>query len=257
MSELAATYLGGPTVLLEYAGLRILTDPTFDPPGRYPDPDGGQALVKTRGPALPPADVGPVDLVLLSHHHHEDNLDIAGRAFLATVPLTLTTQEGAAELGGTAIGLTPGEVHKAGAVTVTATRSLHGPDGVAELLGPVIGFTLQAPGEPTVYLSGDNASLAVVREVVDAVGGVDLAVLHAGAARVAEIDADLTFGSVEAAKAAVILAAQQIVGVHTEDWEHFSQSRAQLEEAFAAADLAEVLVSTPRGERVVLAVGTL
>jgi hypothetical protein len=43
--------------------------------------------------------------------------------------------------------------------------------------------------------------------------------------------------------------------VHTEDWEHFSQSRAQLEEAFAAADLAEVLVDTPRGERVVLDAG--
>jgi NAD(P)-dependent dehydrogenase (short-subunit alcohol dehydrogenase family) len=104
-------------------------------------------------------------------------------------------------------------------------------------------------------VSGDNASLDLVREVVDAFGGIDLVVLNAGAARVREIDADLTLGSADAAKAAVILAARQVVGVHTEDWEHFSQSRAQLEEAFAAADLAEVLVDTPRGERVVLDAG--
>lgn len=52
MTELAVTSLGGPTVLLEDAGLRILADPTFDDLRRYPDPDGGQALVKTRGPAL-------------------------------------------------------------------------------------------------------------------------------------------------------------------------------------------------------------
>ena len=30
------TYLGGPTVLLEYAGLRFLTDPTFDAPQTLP-----------------------------------------------------------------------------------------------------------------------------------------------------------------------------------------------------------------------------
>jgi L-ascorbate metabolism protein UlaG (beta-lactamase superfamily) len=30
------THIGGPTLLIEVGGLRILTDPTFDPPGgRY------------------------------------------------------------------------------------------------------------------------------------------------------------------------------------------------------------------------------
>ena len=101
MSELAVTYLGGPTIVLEYGGLRILTDPTFDPPGRYPDPDGGQDLVKTVGPALQPDELGAIDLVLLSHHHHEDNLDNAGRDFLARVPLTLSTGMAARDLGGT------------------------------------------------------------------------------------------------------------------------------------------------------------
>lgn len=257
MTELAATYLGGPTVLLEYAGLRIIIDPTFDEPGRYPDPDGGQALVKTRGPALQPAELGPVDLALVSHHHHEDNLDTSGRAFLADVPLTLTTVAGAADLGGTAIGLAPGQPHTVGVVAVTATRALHGPDSVAEMLGPVIGFVLQAEGEPTVYVSGDNASFDVVREVTETFGGAPIAILNAGAARVQAIDADLTFGSAATAKVAVILAAQRIVGVHTEDWEHFSESREQLEQVFAAADLAEVLVPSPRGERFIIEIGTL
>jgi L-ascorbate metabolism protein UlaG (beta-lactamase superfamily) len=257
MNDLAVSYLGGPTVLLEYAGLRLLTDPTFDGPSRYPDPDGGQALVKTRGPALQPSQLGPVDLVLLSHHHHEDNLDIAGGAYLAGVPLTITTVAGAAELGGTAIGLEPGQSHRLGAVTVTATRALHGPPGVAEALGPVIGFVLQADGEPTVYVSGDNASLEVVREVAEAFGGAPVAILNAGAARVREIDADLTLGSADAATAAMILGSQRVVGVHTEDWEHFSQSREQLERAFADAGQAGILVPSPRGERILIEVGAL
>jgi L-ascorbate metabolism protein UlaG (beta-lactamase superfamily) len=36
MTSLATklTLIGGPTVLIELAGLRLPTDPTFDPPGR-------------------------------------------------------------------------------------------------------------------------------------------------------------------------------------------------------------------------------
>ena len=30
--------VGGPTALITYGGLRVLTDPTFDPPGDYPRP---------------------------------------------------------------------------------------------------------------------------------------------------------------------------------------------------------------------------
>jgi L-ascorbate metabolism protein UlaG (beta-lactamase superfamily) len=33
VNELRSTYVGGPTALLELGGMRLLTDPTFDPPG--------------------------------------------------------------------------------------------------------------------------------------------------------------------------------------------------------------------------------
>lgn len=68
--------VGGPTAMFEYAGLRWLTDPTFSPPGEY----GG--LVKTTGPALMFDELEPIDVVLLSHDHHADNLDPDGRACL-------------------------------------------------------------------------------------------------------------------------------------------------------------------------------
>jgi L-ascorbate metabolism protein UlaG (beta-lactamase superfamily) len=72
VSEL--TFIGGPTALLVYGGVRWLTDPTFSQPCEY---SGG--LVKTIGPALAAEQVAPVDVVLLSHDHHSDNLDPAGR----------------------------------------------------------------------------------------------------------------------------------------------------------------------------------
>ena len=103
---LRATYIGGPTALLEIAGLRLLTDPTFDPAGtEYRTPV--YTLRKTESPAVAADALGAIDAVLLSHDHHFDNLDHAGRALLPSVPLVLTTPAGAERLGGNARGLAP------------------------------------------------------------------------------------------------------------------------------------------------------
>src|SRR3954451_5407858 len=90
-------YLGGPTALLDFGGLRLLTDPTFDPPGDYPI--GERVLTKTQAPASGPGEVGSVDAVLLSHAQHPDNLDRAGREYLNTAPLVFSTAAGLERLG--------------------------------------------------------------------------------------------------------------------------------------------------------------
>jgi L-ascorbate metabolism protein UlaG (beta-lactamase superfamily) len=71
------THVGGPTVLIEAAGRRLLTDPTFDAPGRDYRFGWGTGSRKLAGPALSPEDLGAIDAVLLSHDHHDDNLDAA------------------------------------------------------------------------------------------------------------------------------------------------------------------------------------
>ena len=74
MNHLRITYIGGPTMLLELDGTRILTDPTFDPEGGdYPS--GPVTLHKLSPPAIQMKDLPPIDYVLLSHDHHFDNLD--------------------------------------------------------------------------------------------------------------------------------------------------------------------------------------
>jgi L-ascorbate metabolism protein UlaG (beta-lactamase superfamily) len=81
--------VGGPTAILEVGGLRLVTDPTFDSPGSYQRPNA-PTLVKVAPPALSAYEAGQADAVLLSHDQHADNLDTAGRVYLATAPLTLT-----------------------------------------------------------------------------------------------------------------------------------------------------------------------
>jgi L-ascorbate metabolism protein UlaG (beta-lactamase superfamily) len=246
MSTVTVTYVGGPTAILEYAGLRVLLDPTFDPPQTYES--DGEPLTKTVGPGVMLDDLGPIDLILLSHHEHEDNLDFSGRELVSVTP-TLSTAKAGVDLGKPVIGLDCWEEHRVGNITVTAAPALHGPPGAERMVGPVIGFLLEAPDEPTVYVSGDNASLELVHQIAGRFPAIDVAILFAGAARVPSIDGALTLTSADAAVVARILGVSRVVGLHTQDWTHFSETREQLEAAFAGTD---VLVDTPRGVPVVI-----
>ncbi|NGO07960.1 MBL fold metallo-hydrolase, partial [Streptomyces sp. HC44] len=105
MTEVRFTHIGGPTVLIEFADWRLLTDPTFDPPGRTYAFGWGTSSRKLTGPALLPDDIGPVDAVLLTHDHHADNLDDAGRAMLAGAGTVVTTLAGARRLSGAGGGM--------------------------------------------------------------------------------------------------------------------------------------------------------
>jgi L-ascorbate metabolism protein UlaG (beta-lactamase superfamily) len=119
MTPVTVTLIGGPTALIEVDGFRLLTDPTFDPPGEYRLPH--VALRKTSSPALTVEELGRVDAVLLSHDQHADNLDNSGRAFLARVARVLTTNAGAKRLGGRAEGLAPWETKELAAPGQTLT----------------------------------------------------------------------------------------------------------------------------------------
>jgi L-ascorbate metabolism protein UlaG (beta-lactamase superfamily) len=252
MATLTAQLVGGPTAVLEYAGLRLLTDPSLSPPGEY---EGG--LVKVTAPALDVEAIGPIDVVLLSHDHHSDNLDPAGREFLPRAGRVLTTVDGARRLGGNATGLEPWssvelDRSDAPAVTVTALPAQHGPDGTDHITGPVIGFLLAGPGLDTVYVSGDNASLDVVRAIAARAGRVDVAVLFAGAVQVPHRfdGAYLTLSSERAADAAKILGVRAVVPVHFEGWTHFTQGADVIRAAFAGNQMTDRLALAEPGETV-------
>jgi L-ascorbate metabolism protein UlaG (beta-lactamase superfamily) len=241
--QCAVMVTGGPTTVLDLGGLRIVSDPTFDDPG----PHG--YLTKTTGPAVAVSRLGPVDLVLVSHDNHPDNLDDSGRALALAAPALLTTRGGAGRLGGPAIGLAPWDsqtVRRPGGreLTVTAVPAVHGPeDGERDADGfvncEVIGFILAGDDLPTVYISGDNASIGAVAGIARRVPAIDVAVLHAGAARVRNKfrDRPLSMDSIRAAAAAAILAPAVVIPAHYDGWAHFSEGRDDLARAFDEAGL--------------------
>jgi L-ascorbate metabolism protein UlaG (beta-lactamase superfamily) len=183
----------------------------------------------------------------LSHDHHFDNLDRAGRAMLRQADAVITTPVGAERLGRPVIGLetwTSIEIPVDGGpnVRVTSTPARHGPpDGDR---GPVTGFVLTLDGQPSpcVYVSGDTVWYEGVAEVARRYP-VTAAVLFMGAARVKEVGpAHLTMTAEEGVEAARAMPNAVIVPVHFEGWAHFSEGREEITRAFAAAGLANRLV---------------
>ncbi|MEV4513884.1 MBL fold metallo-hydrolase [Dactylosporangium sp. NPDC049525] len=239
------THIGGPTVLIEVAGWRILTDPTFDPPGRRYSFGWGTSSRKRSGPTVGPDELGPVDVVLLSHEHHADNLDDRGRALLGGAPVVVTTRAGARRLGRTtreARGLRPWDETVLDApdrprITVTATPCRHGPPLSRPIAGPVVGFALRWPGQEhgVLWITGDTVLFHGVRQVPQRMT-VDTMVLHLGAVRfplTGPLHYSLTAD--EAVQLCTLVQPRTIIPVHYEGWSHFSQGRDAVERAFAAA----------------------
>jgi L-ascorbate metabolism protein UlaG (beta-lactamase superfamily) len=142
-----------------------------------------------------------------------------------------------------------------GPPAVQAVPAVHGPaDGQRDASGhincEVTGFVLSGPGLPTVYLSGDNASMSAVKEVADRIGDIDIAVLFAGAASVPtkEHGRPLTLTAARAAAAAELLGVKSVIPAHVDGWAHFSEGAGEFIAAFGQAGISNLFKVTAHGE---------
>ena len=223
--QLRLTLIGGPTLLIEWRGLRLLTDPTFDDAGSVFE-HGPVVLRKTGRPAADVRSVEPIHAVLLSHDQHEDNLDVAGRALLPRAGCVITTQAGASRLGGNAVGL-----------PTWASTDLTMPDGTT-VTGFVLTLGSSARDVTRIYISGDTVWFEGVAEVARRFPDIRVAILHLGAAKLPAFgDAHLTMNSSDAVAAARAFESAVIVPVHYQGWDHLSQGRDDFASAFARAGL--------------------
>ncbi|HEV2594619.1 MAG TPA: MBL fold metallo-hydrolase [Sphingomicrobium sp.] len=239
--------IGGPTVLIEVPGLRLLTDPTFDDPGSYAR---GVTLTKLEGPDIPLDDLGSIDAVLLSHDQHADNLDEAGKAFALKARNLITTVAATSRLAA-GVGLAPWEsVMLEGAdgqaYRLTATPARHGPPGAEKLLGDVIGFVLSiVDGPDLIYVTGDTVFYDGVAEVSRRFDP-QIVLAFAGAARTRGAF-NLTMGNDDLLELAQALPRAQIAVAHNAGWAHFTEGPADVLSAASAFGLSGRLQSLERG----------
>ncbi len=227
-------------MLIEAGGWRLLTDPTFDPPGQHYKFGWGTASDKLAGPAIAAEDLPPIDAVLLTHDHHGDNLDPAGRALLPSVGVVVTTISGAGRLGGSARGLanwetTLLEAPGRPAIEITATPCRHGPPLSHPLIGDVIGFALAWEGQElgVLWISGDTVLYDGVREVATRLE-VDVAILHLGGVQFPVTGpVRYTMVAKDAVELIGLIGPQTAIPIHYEGWKHFKEGREGIERELA------------------------
>jgi L-ascorbate metabolism protein UlaG (beta-lactamase superfamily) len=166
-SDLAITWLGHASVLVELDGKRVLTDPVLR---------GRVGPLRRIAPAVRPHAVGSVDCVLLSHLH-ADHADVPTLRELVRSGPIVAPYGARRWLTGKGLGdireLHPGQDVSVGNMTVLAAPARHslrrGP------LGPKaepVGYVIQ--GSSSVYFAGDTDLFAAMAELR---GSIDVALL--------------------------------------------------------------------------------
>jgi L-ascorbate metabolism protein UlaG (beta-lactamase superfamily) len=250
--KVTITHIDTACVLININGYKILTDPTLDKKdGFFPQYVSSPMAFSKKyiSPSLSIEEIGKVDLVLLSHDHHSDNLDKKGRAFIKTVPVVLSTKDAVRRLkNANTIGLDNWqeyqvETEKVKNLKITAIPAQHtNIKRLDKIMGKVIGFTLEWEGQTNgcMYISGDTVLFDGLYEL-EQKKKVDIAILHLGAGAFPYLKKNLrvTMNGKEAIATTQLLNPSIVIPIHYEGWWHFKQSVKSLKSEIERSELNE------------------
>jgi L-ascorbate metabolism protein UlaG (beta-lactamase superfamily) len=188
------TFGGTATTLLRLGGFTVLTDPNFLHKGQRAYLGKGLWSRRLTEPALQPADLPPLDVIVLSHLHGDHFDRIARRELDRTVPL-VTTEPAAKRLaryGFATRGLPVWQVHEERrgdeVLSIEALPAVHAKGLLGKVLPPVMGSLLvhQVSGvvRRRVYLTGDTVTGDHFDEIRQRHPDIDVAVMHMGGTRI-------------------------------------------------------------------------
>ncbi|PSH63235.1 MBL fold metallo-hydrolase [Phyllobacterium sophorae] len=216
------------TLKLDYAGSMILIDPDFGPKHSRPSFTGRSPNPMTELPVATGDILAGVEIVIVSHLH-ADHFDKVAQD-LVPKHLPLICQPGDEEkirsFGFT--GVTPliDELTVNG-IRLKRREGNHGSGAVLDKMGQVMGFTIEADGEPSIYWAGDTILYPPVTQTIEAVSP-DIIVTHSCGAKWDDIlivmDAEQT---VEVCRIAP--EKTKIIATHMEALDHATVTRNDLQ----------------------------
>jgi len=232
------------TQRLHYAGRELLLDPYFAPQhsrpsfaGRSPNP-----LVDL---PCPPAEIMAGAELLIVSHLHSDHFDPEAQRLLPKdLPVLCQPGDEAAIRGHGFERVTPvADALTWQGITITRTPGQHGTGAELLDMGAVSGFVLQAPGEPTLYWTGDTILYDPVHEAIERFRPAVIVTHSSGALWKGSgpivMDADQTLAVCRAAPAS------RIVAIHLDSLDHGEVSRRDLRARARAAEVPDAQLLIP------------
>lgn len=257
----ALTWIGGPTVLLDLGGLRILTDPMFgEGPAAFvmrghPSTGAERADVARAGP-LPPVDVHAIDAIVVSHLHTDHFDDVASERLPKHLPVFAphpNVEAIAARGFGDVTGIGWGESHAwpDEGVEIVAVPARHSADDAVNAdLGVVNGYVLTYPrpdGRGALYWTGDTVWFDGLAEVRRHAGDVELLLAHLGAVGTGGPWGRMTMNAAEGARLVELFRPDVVVPIHHHTFDHYVEPVAAFERALAERDVPTRLVVLEEG----------
>lgn len=239
------------TIKLDYAGRTVLIDPYLAPKHSLPSFTGRSPNPMTELPASIEEILKDVELVVVSHLHTDHFDSVAKERVPKDLPLICRPGDETKILEAGFTDVRPLlDVFDWNGLVFTRREGSHGLGPVVEKMGPVMGFTLRAQGEPSIYWTGDTVLYPPVVATIKATSP-DIIVTHSCGAKwdgdFIVMDADETIATCALAKNA------RVVAVHMEALDHATVSRADLHRAAAAKKIsAQQLLIPADGETLTL-----
>jgi L-ascorbate metabolism protein UlaG (beta-lactamase superfamily) len=251
------TFIGTATVLLRYGGFTILTDPNFLHAGEHAYLGLGLRSERLTDPAIELADLPPLDLVVLSHHHGDHFDQVVARDLDKDLPI-VTEPHSAKKL--TSQGFRrplpletwQSQVVRKGGVTlrITSMPGKHAPQPLGALLPPVMGSMLEFEDADGValrlYVTGDTLVHGRLAEIPQRYPDIDLCLIHLGGTRVGGIL--LTMDAAQGVEALQLVRPRAAIPIHYDDYGVFKSPLADFLAAAERASLSTVVHAVARGE---------
>jgi len=250
------TFVGNATSILRIGAFTVLTDPNFLRRGQFAYLGWGLVSRRLLDPALQPAELPPLDAVVLSHLHGDHFDRIARRQLDKEVPL-LTTPEAARRLGrrGFATQALPTwqtmTLERDGEqLVVESLPAIHATGALGRMLPPVMGsmLTHRVAGRPDrrLYISGDTLTGPHLDAIAERHPTIDAGILHCGGTRI--LLRTVTMDDVQAVDAMRRLPLDRVLPVHHDDYRVFHSPVSALVARARRHGLAERITVPQRGE---------
>lgn len=262
--EIEMRWLGGPSLLITFNDLTLLTDPMLgqgdnafimaDPNEMFDLQKGPKVKTHKRLTNLPKVNLKEVDMVLLSHAH-EDHLDQAAQEQLNKhIPMLLPKQDhqkvqdyGFKQL----VTLKPGDkrIYQAGegSVSITAVPADHSENtNLLPILGHGLGYFIefeQAQWQHSVYWTGDSMPTDQVINFVKTLGDIDVFIPNMGRVGTTGPLGQISLGAKEAIQMASQLNADKILPIHHSTYELYLEPISELAKLAEHAKLPLDLIS--------------
>lgn len=254
-------FIGNATLLIEYGGFTLLTDPTFV--HRHEQVSIGYGLHTTRltDPAMEITDLPPIDLVVLSHFHGDHFDQVAERELDRTLPIVTTPEaaEALSERGfSNAYPLATWETVRVSKGTdtlaITAAPGRHGPPlvdfALPDVMGSIIDFGPEQAPSLRMYITGDTLAVEELAEIPRRYPDIDVAILHLGGTRVMGVT--VTMDGEQGTEAIRVVEPRVAIPIHYDDYDVFKSPLSEFESAVIEAGLDGRVRYLERGERLAL-----